>query len=545
MSGQDPEHRTSRWYHDPFVRWTSGCFCFLRHEPATTDLPKAYTPRDVEGAIYERWLAADVFAPDGAGSTADPDLPPFTIIQPPPNVTGSLHLGHAQRTAVEDLMTRHARMRGHAALYLPGLDHAGIAAQFVLDGILAKDGESRQTLGRERYLERMVAFSESTKPVMLAQQRRVGGSFDWGRLRYTMDDGSAKAVRVAFDRLYRDGLAYRTEALVNWCPGCQTSVSDLEAIPTPETGHALVRSLSPRRRGDRRARPDPERSITVATTRPETILGDMAVAVHPDDERYRHLVGRRVRIPFVDRDVPIIADDVVDRAFGTGAVKITPAHDQDDYEIGKRHGLPAPTILADDATIANTGTEFDGLDRYEARRRIVAALAERGDLVDERVHEMVVGRCQRSDDVLEPRLKTQWFIRTEPLAARALEATRVGRTQILPERFVKTWEHWLTNIRDWNVSRQLWWGHRIPAWYCPDGHVTVSAAGPARMPARCAAARRLSSSRIPISSTRGSARGCGRSRRWAGRTTRPTSSATTRPRSWRRPTTSSSSGWRG
>jgi valyl-tRNA synthetase len=443
-----------------------------------TDLPKAYTPRDVEGAIYERWLAADVFAPDGAGSTADPDLPPFTIIQPPPNVTGSLHLGHAQRTTVEDLMIRHARMRGHAALFLPGLDHASIAAQFVLDGILAKEGESRQTLGRERYLERMRAFSDSTKPVILGQQRRVGGSFDWGRLRYTMDEGSARSVRVAFDRLYRDGLAYRTEALINWCPGCRTSVSDLEVVSTPETGTLWLARyhLIDETTGE----PDPDAAIVVATTRPETILGDTAVAVHPDDDRYRDLVGRRVRIPFVDRDVPVIADDVVDRAFGTGAVKITPAHDQADYETGKRHGLPAPTILADDATVANTGTEFDGLDRYEARRRIVAALDERGDLVETRVHEMIVGRCQRSDDVLEPRLKTQWFIRTEPLAARALEATRSGRTRILPERFEKTWEHWLTNIRDWNVSRQLWWGHRIPAWYCPDGHVTVSAdeAGP-------------------------------------------------------------------
>ena len=274
-----------------------------------TDLPKAYTPRDVEGAIYERWLAADVFAPDGAGSTADPELPPFTIIQPPPNVTGSLHLGHAQRTTVEDLMIRHARMRGHAALFLPGLDHASIAAQFVLDAILAKEGESRQSLGRERYLERMVAFSESTRPVMLAQQRRVGASADWGRLRYTMDEGSAKSVRVAFERLYRDGLAYRTEALVNWCPGCQTSVSDLEVVPTPETGTLwLVRyHLVDEATGE--PDPDPDRSVVVATTRPETILGDTAVAVHPDDERYRELVGRRVRIPFVDRDVPIIADD--------------------------------------------------------------------------------------------------------------------------------------------------------------------------------------------------------------------------------------------
>jgi valyl-tRNA synthetase len=435
-------------------------------------LPKTYTPRDVEGAIYERWLAADVFAPDGAGSTADPALPPFTIIQPPPNVTGSLHLGHAQRTAVEDLLIRHARMRGHPTLFLPGLDHASIAAQFVLDGIIAKEGESRQSLGRERYLERMRAFSDSTKPVMLGQQRRVGASADWGRLRYTMDDVSAKAVRVAFERLYRDGLAYRTEALINWCPGCRTSVSDLEVVPTPETG--TLWSVRYHLIDEATGQPSEVDTITVATTRPETILGDVAVAVHPDDERYGSLVGRRARIPFVERDVPIIADDVVDRAFGTGAVKITPAHDQDDYATGKRHDLPMPTILADDATVTGTGTHFDGLDRYAARELIVAELAARADLVDQKPHEMIVGRCQRSNDVLEPRLKTQWFIRTKPLAERALEATRSGRTRILPERFEKTWEHWLTDIRDWNVSRQLWWGHRIPAWYCPDGHVTVS-----------------------------------------------------------------------
>jgi valyl-tRNA synthetase len=442
-------------------------------------LPKAYRPSEVEGLIYERWLAADVFAPDGAGSAADASLPPFTIIQPPPNVTGSLHIGHAQRTTVEDVMVRHARMVGHPTLFLPGLDHASIAAQFVLDGILAKEGESRQTLGRERYLERMRAFSDSTKPVILAQQRRVGASADWGRLRYTMDEGSARAVRVAFERLYRDGLAYRTEALVNWCPGCLTSVSDLEVVSTPETG--TLWSIRYHVIDEASGEPSSDETITVATTRPETLLGDTGVAVYPDDERYRALIGRRARIPFVERDVSIVADEVVDRSFGTGAVKITPAHDVDDYATGKRHGLPAITILADDATVTNTGTEFDGLDRYEARRRIVAALAERGDLAGERPHEMIVGRCQRSNDVLEPRLKTQWFVRTEPLAARALETTRSGRIQILPARFVKTWEHWLTNIRDWNVSRQLWWGHRIPAWYCPDGHVTVSSdeAGPA------------------------------------------------------------------
>jgi valyl-tRNA synthetase len=448
-----------------------------REPSATTsakpDLPKAYVPREVESEIYERWLAADVFAPDGTGSTADPSLPPFTIIQPPPNVTGSLHLGHAQRTTVEDLMIRHARMRGHPTLFLPGLDHASIAAQFVLDRILGEDGESRQSLGRERYLERMRAFSDSTRPVILGQQRRVGASADWGRLRYTMDDGSARAVRHAFDRLYRDGLAYRTEALVNWCPGCRTSVSDLEVVPTPETG--TLWSVRYHLIDETTGLPDPDAWITVATTRPETILGDTAVAVHPDDGRYRALVGRRARIPFVERDVPVIADEVVERDFGTGAVKITPAHDHDDYATGRRHELPMITVLADDATINDAGAPFTGLDRFEARTRIIAELEARGDLEAARPHEMVIGRCQRSNDVIEPRLKTQWFVRTAPLAEKALAATREGRTRILPERFEKVWEHWLTTIRDWNVSRQLWWGHRIPAWYCPDGHATVSA----------------------------------------------------------------------
>ena len=442
------------------------------------ELPKAYAPAAFEHDVYERWVAADVFAPDGAGSTADWSLPPFVIIQPPPNVTGSLHLGHAQRTTVEDLMVRHARMLGRPALFLPGLDHASIAAQFVLDGILAREGETRSTLGRERYLERMAAFIAETREVILAQQRRVGGSCDWGRLRFTMDDLSARAVREAFTRLYRKGLAYRAEALVNWCPGCRTSVSDLEVLPTPETG--TIWRLRYHLVDDATGNPIPDRFLTVATTRPETILGDTAVAVHPDDDRHASLVGRRVRIPFVERDVPVIADAVVDPAFGTGAVKITPAHDHDDHETGVRHDLPMPTILDDAARIANTGTRYDGMDRYEARAAILGDLAATGDLEGEAPHEMVIGRCQRSNDVVEPRLKTQWFVRTGPLAAAALEATRSGRTRILPERFEKVWEHWMTSIRDWNVSRQLWWGHRIPAWYCPDGHATVSAdpAGP-------------------------------------------------------------------
>ncbi len=438
------------------------------------ELPKAYVPAEFEAGIYERWLAADVFAPDGAGSRADVDKPPFVIIQPPPNITGSLHLGHAQRTSVEDLLIRHARMRGQQALFLPGLDHASIAAQYVLDKIIAAEGESRESLGRERYLERMWRFINETRAVMLGQQRRLGASADWARLRFTMDEVSSKAVRVAFERLYRDGLAYRTEALINWCPGCRTSVSDLETIPTPEVG--TLWTIRYHLVDEATGRPSPHETISIATTRPETLLGDTAVAVHPEDERYRALVGRRVRIPFVDRDVPIVADEAVDRSFGTGAVKVTPAHDQNDYELAKRHDLPMLTVLDDAAAINDNGDGYAGLDRYDARARIVADLEALGDLLGSKPHEMLIGRCQRSNDVIEPRLKTQWFVRTKPLAERSLAATREGRTKIVPARFEAVWEHWLTNIRDWNVSRQLWWGHRIPAWYCPDGHITVSSA---------------------------------------------------------------------
>jgi valyl-tRNA synthetase len=439
----------------------------------TAGLPKSWQPAEREAAIYERWLAADVFAPDGAGSRADPSKDPFVIIQPPPNITGALHVGHALTSTLEDLMVRHARMTRRPTLWLPGLDHASIAAQYVLDKIIAGEGESRESLGRERYLERMWQFINTTREVMLGQQRRIGASLDWSRLRFTMDEGSARAVRESFTRLHREGLAYRTEALVNWCPGCRTSVSDLEVIPTPETG--TLWTVRYHLIDDTTGRPSPTETISIATTRPETILGDTGVAVHPADERYRALVGRRARIPFVERDVPIVADEVVDRAFGTGAVKLTPAHDQADYETGLRHDLPMITVLADDASINELGDGYTGLDRYEARKRIVADLEARGDLVATKPHEMLIGRCQRSNDVIEPRLKTQWFVRVGPLAEAALAATRSGGTRIVPSRFEKVWEHWMTNIHDWNVSRQLWWGHRIPAWYCPDGHITVSA----------------------------------------------------------------------
>ena len=435
------------------------------------DLPPQYHPAAIEPEIYAAWVAADVFAPDGRGSAADPRKPAFVIIQPPPNVTGALHLGHAARATVEDVMIRRARMQGRPTLWLPGVDHASIAAQFVLDKILASEGESRQSLGRDPYLVRMWAFVEETRGVISGQHRRLGVSPDWKRERFTMDEVSARAVRTAFKRLYDDGLAYRGEKLINWCPGCRTSLSDLEVEPRPETGSLwFVRYHLLGEDGE----PLPDEMITVATTRPETILGDTAVAVHPEDPRYAALVGRRVRIPFVDRDVEIIADGVVDRAFGSGAVKITPAHDQDDFATGQRHGLAIVDVMTDDGRMNEAAGPYAGLTREKARARIVDDLEARGDLAEVRPHEMMIGHCQRSADIVEPRIKVQWFIDVKPMAARAMAAVREGRTRIVPKRFEKTFFDWMENIRDWNVSRQLWWGHRIPAWYCPDGHITVS-----------------------------------------------------------------------
>jgi valyl-tRNA synthetase len=431
----------------------------------------AYQPGDVEPAIYQRWLDADVFAPEGKGSRADWSRKPFVITQPPPNITGSLHVGHALTTTLEDLMIRRARMQGFPTLWLPGVDHASISAQVVLDKIIAKDGETRNSLGRERYLERMWQFINETREQIGLQHRRLGASVDWDRLRFTMDEGSARAVRVGFKRLYDEGLAYRGEKLINWCPRDLTSVSDLEVIATPTKGtlwsvrYHLV---------DDAGQPIADQTITVATTRPETILGDTAVAVHPGDQRYEGLVGRSVLIPFVDRVVPIIADDVVRQDFGTGAVKITPAHDQDDFETGKRHDLPLIDVMTDDGHINENGAQFAGMTLAAAREAILDALRESGDLVGEQPHDMILGRCERSNDVIEPRLKTQWFLRTKPMAAKAMAAVNEGRTTFIQAHHRKVFFDWMENIHDWNVSRQLWWGHRIPAWYCPDGHITVS-----------------------------------------------------------------------
>jgi valyl-tRNA synthetase len=431
-------------------------------------LAPRYEAALVEPAVYDRWLASGGFRPSDAPPTG---AERFVVIQPPPNVTGALHIGHALTAAVEDTLVRYHRMRGDDTLWLPGVDHASIAAQFVLDRIVGAEGESRESLGRDRYLERMWRFMDETRGLIGRQHRRLGVSADWSRQRFTMDEGSARAVRVAFKRLWDAGLVYRGEALVTWCPRCRTTISDLENVHRDESGTLwTIRYHLANPDGS----PDPERWISVATTRPETMLGDVAIAVHPDDDRYRSLVGEAAVLPFIGRRLPIIADEMVERDFGTGAVKITPAHDPDDYALARRHDLPMISILDEDARITAAGGEFVGLDRYEARETIVERLRRARDLEGERPHEMVIGHCDRCGTVVEPRLSVQWFIRMQTLAGPALAAVRDGRTRIVPERFEKVYGHWLENIHDWAVGRQLWWGHRIPAWYCPDGHVTVS-----------------------------------------------------------------------
>ena len=462
---------------------------------------------------------------------------------PPPNVTGSLHTGHALFVTAEDILIRYHRMRGDDTLWVPGVDHAGIAAQFVLDKMLAEEGLDRAD-ARPRGLPRPdVGLHERDRgtPSPL-QLRRLGASADWTRNRFTMDEGSARAVRVAFKRLWDAGYVYRGEALVNWCPRCRTTISDLENVHRDQVGtlwtiryHLAGPDGRPTRiSGWRWPPPGPRPSSATWRSR-----------FTPTTSGTGRWSGARRSCPFLGRRLPIIADEAVDPAFGTGAVKITPAHDPDDYETGKRHGLTPITVLDEEARINEAGGEFAGLDRFEARRRIVDRLREMGDLESEQPHQMVVGHCDRCGTVVEPRLSVQWFIRTADLAARALASVREGRTRIVPPRFEKVYAHWMENIRDWAVGRQLWWGHRIPAWFCPDGHITVSDEPMARGLARRAAVRRASWSRSRTSSTPGSAAGCGRSRPWAGPTTRRTCAGSTRHRSWRPATTSCSSGWRG
>jgi valyl-tRNA synthetase len=412
----------------------------------------AYRPAEVEARWYERWETAGVFRPE-----INPGGEPFCIVIPPPNVTGSLHMGHALDQAIQDLIIRRKRMQGHAALWLPGTDHAGIATQNVVERELAAEGITRHDLGRDAFVEQVWQWKAVSGGRITEQIRRMGFSTDWSRERFTMDAGLSHAVRTVFVQLYHEGLIYRGNRIINWCPRCRTAISDIEVEHEDVTGE-LVRIRYPFSDG--------EGGIEVATTRAETMLGDAAVAVHPDDDRYRASVGRTVVLPLVGRVLPIIADDAVDPDFGTGAVKVTPAHDPLDFEIAQRHGLE-PIVILDEGGIMSEGAgEFTGLDREEARYRVKEALVADGTLVSVEEHRHSVGHCYRCHTAIEPYLSLQWFVRVEPLVGPALEAVDRGEIRFVPQRWENTYRHWMENLRDWTISRQIWWGHRIPAWYC-------------------------------------------------------------------------------
>lgn len=435
--------------------------------PSPLDLPATYDASATEPAIYARWQAAGVYtAQPRRTNRLGGDRDPFVVLIPPPNVTAVLHMGHGLNDTVQDVVTRWRRMAGDEALWLPGTDHAGIATQNVVEKLVAREeGKTRYDLGREAFVARTAQFVEETGGVILQQLKAIGASCDWTRTRYTLSPELSVAVREAFVRLYERGLIYKGHRVIHWCPRCMTSLSDEEAEFT-ETAGRLYHVSYP-------LTEDPTRSVTVATTRPETMLGDVAVAVHPEDERYRDIVGKTVTLPLVDRPIPVVADAYTDPAFGTGVVKITPAHDANDFEVGRRHELPMPVVIDATGTMKEVSeaegrvpADLAGLDRFAARERIVEQLRAAGRLVKVEAHQHSVRHCYRCDTVVEPRLSDQWFVRMAPLAAPALEAVRTGATRILPERWEGVYVHWMENIRDWNISRQLWWGHRIPVFYC-------------------------------------------------------------------------------
>jgi valyl-tRNA synthetase len=429
-------------------------------------LPKAYEPQAVEGKWYRFWEENGYFKP-----RPNPAHKPFVISMPPPNVTGALHLGHAITSTIEDILVRYHRMQGIETLWVPGEDHAGIATQTVVERQLAKEGTDRHQLGREAFLERVWQWVSQYKSRIQDQHRRLGASCDWSRERFTMDAGLSKAVREVFVRLYEEGLIYRGERIINWCPQCMSALSDLEVYHVDTQGKlTYVRYPLKPVEGERETA-----YISVATTRPETILGDTAIAVNPRDARYKDLIGRTAIVPVMSREIPIIADDAVESEFGTGAVKVTPAHDPTDFEIGMRHNLPAVQVIGFDARMTSEAGPYVGLDRYEARKQLVADLEKLGLIVKIEDYQVPLGYCQRSDTVVEPLISKQWFVKMAPLATPALNAVKYGLIRIVPERFTKIYTDWLENIHDWCISRQLWWGHRIPAWYCDTcGAVTVS-----------------------------------------------------------------------
>jgi valyl-tRNA synthetase len=420
-------------------------------------LPKSWDPGAVESTIYQGWLDAGYFTADPASTK-----PGYSIVLPPPNVTGSLHMGHALEHALMDALTRRKRMQGHEVLWLPGTDHAGIATQSVVENQLAEEGKTKEDLGRERFIEAVWQRKRDSGGAIGAQMRRLGDGVDWSRERFTLDEGLSRAVRTIFKRLYDAGLIYRAERLVNWSPVLETAVSDLEVNYEDVEGELVSFRYG--------SLDDSQPHIVVATTRVETMLGDTAIAVHPDDERYRHLVGTSLAHPFVDRALIIVADEHVDPEFGTGAVKVTPAHDPNDFEIGLRHQLPMPSIMDTKGRIAGTGTQFDGMDRFEARVAVREALAAQGRIVDEkRPYLHSVGHSERSGEVIEPRLSMQWWVKVESLAKAAGDAVRNGDTVIHPASLEPRWFSWVDDMHDWCISRQLWWGHRIPIWYGPNG----------------------------------------------------------------------------
>ena len=423
-----------------------------------------YEPSQVEKDIYKMWMEGGYFK-----GVIDPEKKPFTIVIPPPNVTGQLHLGHAFDETLQDVLVRHKRMQGYAALWIPGTDHAGIATQIKVEEELRKEGITRYDLGREKFLERVWEWKNKYGSRIVEQLKTLGTSCDWERERFTMDEGCSRAVREVFVTLYEKGLIYKGNRIINWCPKCTTALSDAEVEHEEQAGHFWYIRYPVK---------DSDEYVIVATTRPETMLGDTGVAVHPEDERYQHLIGKTVILPLMNREMPVVADEYVDKEFGTGCVKMTPCHDPNDFEVGLRHNLEQILVLDENAKVINGG-KYNGLDRYEARKQIVKDLDEQGYLVKIEDHTHSVGECYRCGTTVEPITSPQWFVKMPPLAKEALAVVDDGRINFVPERFVKIYNNWMTNAHDWCISRQLWWGHQIPAWYCDDcSHVTVSRTDP-------------------------------------------------------------------
>ena len=430
------------------------------------ELSKVYEPQEVEGRIYQQWEENKCFA-----GIRDAKKKPYTIVMPPPNVTGQLHMGHAMDCTLQDILIRFKRMQGYAALWVPGTDHAGIATQIkVEEELRVKEGLTRYDLGREKFLERVWAWKHQYGDRIVAQQKKLGASCDWDRARFTMDEGCSKAVRETFCELYEKGLIYKGSRIINWCPHCVTALSDAEVEYVDKPGHLWHM---------RYPLADGSGYLVVATTRPETMMGDTGVAVNPNDERYQHLVGKTCILPLMNREIPIVADDYVEMDFGTGCVKMTPAHDPNDFEVGLRHNLETIRVLDDNGVVNANGGKYEGMDRYEARKAVVADLEALGLLEKVEDYSHNVGTCYRCHNDVEPIISAQWFVKMQPLAKEALRVVNEGETKFVPDRFAKTYTNWMENVHDWCISRQLWWGHQIPVWYCDDcGHMTVSRQDP-------------------------------------------------------------------